>query len=205
MRCPAGQLMYLDVAEHEIETPARSPFFRNPICLDYLRISRDFGDQLTCGSVSPLEGLEPNRLLVEFRSNRGIRFPGFKLRIVCFNPIQQDGAGCTVTSGTGTVGRRSVQQSSDGPTIPLLNRAPRHNRAPRSSKRFIQKTIPKGAWVIYTHREVTVKVNDIMILWVDNIMQFTTFNEFDGVETFNVNDGPKEFRGFGKLCIIIAF
>ena len=123
--CPSNQLMYLDVAQHNIEPAVNSTFFRNPVCLDYLRVSRDFGSERTCGASSPMEGLEPNRVLLEFRSNRGGRFPGFKLRVVCFNPIQQDGAGCRLT---GPRGRRSAEQTTnDIPATPPHNVRPIRN------------------------------------------------------------------------------
>ena len=184
--------MYLDVAQHNIEPAVNSTFFRNPVCLDYLRVSRDFGSERTCGASSPMEGLEPNRVLLEFRSNRGGRFPGFKLRVVCFNPIQQDGAGCRLT---GPRGRRSAEQTTND--IPAT---PPHNVRPirYAGRRFFQKPIPKGAVVLYNRREVTVMVNGNMLLWVTEINDFNTFNEFDGVTSFGVYDKPQKFRGFGE-------
>jgi len=47
-----------------IPTPQR------PVCLDYLVSYRDFGSQTSCGYRNPGNDLEPNRLLLEFRSNQ---------------------------------------------------------------------------------------------------------------------------------------
>lgn len=90
--------MYYDLPEHALEEPATSPFFINPVCLDFLKLSRDFGDQTSCGSSIPQGDLEPSRLLVEFRSNKSRRRPGFRMRVVCFSPQEQDSVGCTTTS-----------------------------------------------------------------------------------------------------------
>ena len=98
IQCPAGQLMYYDIPEHQLQDPVVSPFFRDPICLDYLRISRDFGNQFTCGTLTPQGDLEPSRLLVEFRSNKSIRRPGFRMHVVCFDPKSQNVDGCTTTN-----------------------------------------------------------------------------------------------------------
>ena len=38
--------------------------------MDYLRSFRDFGSQVSCGYVVPGNDLEPNRMLLEFRSNQ---------------------------------------------------------------------------------------------------------------------------------------
>ena len=182
--------MYFDVAQHNIEPPVNSTFFRDPVCLDYLRVSRDFGSERTCGLTSPTEGLEPNRILLEFRSNRRNRFPGFKLRVVCFNPIQQDGAGCRATGPPR--GGRSAE-----PDIPAT---PPHNVRPirNIGYRFFQKPIPKGAIVLFNKREVTVTINGKMFLWITDINDFNSFNEFDGVNSFGVYDKPQKFRGFGE-------
>ena len=89
--------MYFDFPEHDIEEAVSSPFFIDPVCLDYLKISRDFGDIFSCGTDVPEGDLEPSRLLVEFRSNRRGRFPGFRMRAICFDPTTQNGIGCTTT------------------------------------------------------------------------------------------------------------
>ena len=44
--------------------------FQNPVCVDYLKMFRDFGTETTCGFRSPYAELEPNRLFAEFRSNQ---------------------------------------------------------------------------------------------------------------------------------------
>ena len=102
--------MYYDLPEHTIEESASSPFFVDPVCLDFLKLSRDFGDQVSCGINTPEGDLEPSRLLVEFRSNKSQRRPGFRMRIVCFDPKEQNSSGCTTTS---IKRRRDVPLSSD--------------------------------------------------------------------------------------------
>ena len=92
--------MYFDFPEHNIEQAVTSPFFINPVCIDYLKVSRDFGDFFSCGTNTPEEDLEPSRLLVEFRSNRRRRRPGFRMRAICFDPTTQDGFGCTTQPST---------------------------------------------------------------------------------------------------------
>lgn len=87
--------MYYDIPEHRLEDPVVSPFFNEPLCLDYLRLSRDYGDEVTCGTSPPQNDLEPSRLLVGFRSNKSRRRPGFRMRVVCFNPKTQNTQGCT--------------------------------------------------------------------------------------------------------------
>ena len=98
IRCSPGQLMYFDFPEHNIEEAVSSPFFIDPICIDYLKVSRDFDDFITCGTDAPEGDLEPSRLLIEFRSNLGKRSPGFRMRAICFDPTTQNGVGCTTTS-----------------------------------------------------------------------------------------------------------
>ena len=190
MRCPRNQLMYLDVVEHNIEPPVSSPFFRRPVCLDYLRISRDFGDELTCGRVFPAEGLEPNRVLIEFRCNRRGRYPGFRLRIVCFNPIQQDNEGCTLVGSTTRVRRNAPSR-----VHPILRRAFTNYYV---LQRFVQKEIPRDALVLFGGDEVTVTANKSVLLWFPNINTFNTYNDFDGVSTFSNEKKTLNFRGFGK-------
>ena len=89
--------------------------------MDYLKLYRDSGVERSCGFVDSYADLEPNNLRIEFRSNNkyvqlkfnstsenkvlyyapfvffngSLRFPGFKLRIVCFNPDLQDTQGCS--------------------------------------------------------------------------------------------------------------
>ena len=87
--------MYYDVPEHSLEESVVSPFFSDPLCLDFLRLSRDFGEEVSCGTDIPRSDTEPSRILVEFRSNRETRSPGFRMRVVCFNPKSQDAEGCT--------------------------------------------------------------------------------------------------------------
>ena len=87
--------MYFDFPEHDIQQAVSSPYFVNPVCVDYLRVSRDFGNFISCGTEAPEGDLEPSRLLVEFRSNRSVRRPGFRMRAICFDPLTQDGQGCT--------------------------------------------------------------------------------------------------------------
>ena len=38
--------------------------------MDYMKSFRDFGTQTTCGTLDPYADLEPNRMFMEFRSNR---------------------------------------------------------------------------------------------------------------------------------------
>ena len=90
--------MYFDFPEHDIQQAVNSPYFVNPVCLDYLKVSRDFGNFISCGTEPPEGDLEPSRLLVEFRSNRSVRRPGFRMRVICFDPLTQDGQGCTTFS-----------------------------------------------------------------------------------------------------------
>lgn len=184
--------MYLDVAEHDIEPAVSSPFFRNPVCLDYLLVSRDFGEERTCGRMPPTMGLEPNRLLFEFRSNRRVRFPGFRLRVVCFNPIQQDGSGCTLM---GPRGRRDVPSKARERIVPReASRMPREART-----RFVQEDIPRDAEVLYSQREVTVKAaNHSVLLWFPHVNNFTTYNDFDRVTVYGPEDRSLSFRGFGE-------
>lgn len=87
--------MYYDIPEHSLEESVVSPFFSNSLCLDFLQMSRDFGDEVSCGTNIPRSDIEPSRILVEFRSNRVVRKPGFRMRVVCFNPKIQDAQGCT--------------------------------------------------------------------------------------------------------------
>ncbi len=98
IECPRGQLMYFDFPEHDIEEAVSSPFFIDPVCIDYLKISRDFADFITCGANAPEGDLEPSKLLIEFRSNGRKRSPGFRMRAICFDPSTQDGVGCTSES-----------------------------------------------------------------------------------------------------------
>ena len=115
IRCPAGQLMYYDIPQHNLESPVVSPFFTNPLCLDFLRISRDFGDEVTCGpNAPPTNDLEPSRIIVQFRSNKRVRRPGFRMRVVCFDPIAQDTDGCT-TSNSNT--KRDIKQDEEVDTV----------------------------------------------------------------------------------------
>ena len=92
--------MYLDIVEHDLEPPANSPYFVNPVCLDFLRLTRDFNDQVFCGTMPPMDDLEPSKLLVEFRSNLQGRYPGFRIHVVCYDPVVQNTTGCTVSGGS---------------------------------------------------------------------------------------------------------
>ena len=40
------------------------------MCVDFLKSQRDFGTQTQCGARDPYADLEPNRMLLEFRSNQ---------------------------------------------------------------------------------------------------------------------------------------
>ena len=51
------------------EVPFYYTLQRN-VCVDYLTSYRDFGSQVSCGYVVPGNDLEPNRMLMEFRSNQ---------------------------------------------------------------------------------------------------------------------------------------
>lgn len=189
--------MYLDVVEHDIEPPVVSPFFRGPVCLDYLRISRDFGNERTCGRVFPTEGLEPSRLVVEFRSNRRGRYPGFRLRIVCFNPIQQDSQGCTLLGSNTRLRRNALPKVSH-----IFRKATAQSYIPQ---RFVQKPIPSDALVLYGRDEVTVTANQSTLLWFPNVNTFQTYNDFDGVNSFSNEKKTLNFRGFGEPLSMHAF
>lgn len=89
--------MYYDVPEHSLEESVVSPFFSDSLCVDFLRLSRDFGEEVTCGPTTPKSDLEPSRIQVEFRSNKSMRRPGFRMRVICFNPKTQNAQGCTVS------------------------------------------------------------------------------------------------------------
>lgn len=69
IKCPDKQLLYFDIPEHIIEPKIYSSLFAKPVCVDYLKLYRDFGTQVTCGFLEPVGDMEPNELLVEFRSN----------------------------------------------------------------------------------------------------------------------------------------
>lgn len=107
--------MYFDFPEHELEEPVTSPFFVDPVCIDYLKISRDFADFFSCGTDTPEGDVEPSRLLVEFRSNRSVRRPGFRMRAVCFDPSTQDVQGCTTNTNSppSPMGKREVKQDEE--------------------------------------------------------------------------------------------
>lgn len=60
----------MDIVEHNIEPEYDSTIFNEPVCVDYLYSFRDFGLAATCGAISPETDLEPNRILMEFRSNQ---------------------------------------------------------------------------------------------------------------------------------------
>ena len=40
------------------------------MCVDFLKTFREFGTQTTCDTLNPYTDLEPNRMFMEFRSNR---------------------------------------------------------------------------------------------------------------------------------------
>lgn len=105
--------MYFDFPEHDLEAPVTSPFFVNPVCIDYLKISRDFADFFSCGTDTPEGDVEPSRLLVEFRSNRSVRRPGFRMRAVCFDPTTQDAEGCTTNTSPPGTGKREVKKDQE--------------------------------------------------------------------------------------------
>lgn len=69
IKCPDSQLLYFDITQHSIEPKISSSFFSKQVCVDYLKLYRGFGTQVTCGFQQPVSDMEPNELLVEFRSN----------------------------------------------------------------------------------------------------------------------------------------
>ena len=69
IKCRDKQLLYFDIPEHSLEPMIDSSIFAKPVCVDYLKLYRDFGTQVTCGFKEPVGDMEPNQLLVEFRSN----------------------------------------------------------------------------------------------------------------------------------------
>ena len=65
----------------------------------------------------PMDDLEPSKLLVEFRSNLQGRYPGFRIRVVCYDPVVQNTTGCTVSGESPP----SVSQTVSPTVSPTLN------------------------------------------------------------------------------------
>ncbi|XP_019850683.1 PREDICTED: uncharacterized protein LOC109581220 [Amphimedon queenslandica] len=205
IRCPAGQLMYYDVPEHSLEASVVSPFFSNSLCLDFLRMSRDFGEDVSCGNDIPRSDIEPSRILVEFRSNRVMRRPGFRMRVVCFNPKLQDAQGCTAR------GRRSselhkikMKQKAARILRSLVNQP--HKKLQVSPDRLIQNDIPRDATVVYSRETIFVFRKKSVLFVYRKVKSLHTYNEFDGVTSFYKAEKKTEiFRGFGVLTVVDVY
>lgn len=74
----------------------------------------------------------------------------------------------------------------------------RHKRNPSSGES--QLLIPVAAKVVYSHRTVTVLINEEANSTFSGINSFHTFNEFDGVISFFadiIGNRSISLRGFG--------
>lgn len=194
MRCPANQLMYMDVVEHDLEPAVRSPFFRDPICLDFLRLSRDFGDEVTCGRRAPMNNLEPSNLLIEFRTNRGVRAPGFRLRIVCFDPIQQDGVGCTVVPDDNSRRKRAKTVHNIVPPQP----SPHDNITRVTIPVVTSVTFKRGLLKVSVHGENKTRTFNVrtLIVYQEQAPRF---------QKFGLSYKKVKFEAFGEWSCLISF
>ncbi|KAL5457758.1 hypothetical protein EMCRGX_G035050 [Ephydatia muelleri] len=196
IKCRDKQLLYFDIPEHSLEPMIDSSIFAKPVCVDYLKLYRDFGTQVTCGFKEPIGDMEPNQLLVEFRSNSKLRFPGFSMRLVCFDPDLQGEGGCA-TSGSSSRSKRATISSE-------INQL-ETNSVPGEAKNTdtaLQKTIPSYADLRFQSGTLQILDNKGGAQTFNGIEYIVTYNEIKGVSFVSASNALVMLRGFGVLTVV---
>ncbi|XP_064390071.1 uncharacterized protein LOC135337982 [Halichondria panicea] len=228
VECRNDQLLYLDVTEHNIEPKQQSSLFRREVCADYLELIRDFGRENSCGFRNPYTEVEPHRIRMEFRSNTKLRFPGFRMRIACFNPELQDLEGCSPTDDIALEqleslrkkryvheeNEDSLNKENETRKIPFHSRylqyfdkvSPILGNTRERRKRSLseQMVIDKTATLYFRDNLLLVSVNKTFVKYsFQNIDVVHTYNVYHGIESFHsYPDTLQAFRGRGVLTVI---